>query len=378
MKNIIICCDGTNNKLAGDLTNVVRLFEVVTKNQEQTAFYDPGVGTMAAPDQTSWLGKRWSLVKGLAFGEGLDENVFEAYRYLMNNYSEGDRVFLFGFSRGAFTVRVLAGMLYSVGLLNKGVENLLPYVWQHYLGIRILPYNASAAEKAAAETHAEQTKVLRRSFTRPCPVAFLGPWDTVGSVGMYNANQAFPFTFENPGVAVVRHAVSMDERRAGFRSNVFKHDDTPFADGRKRVMNVWFPGVHSDIGGGYAWKDSGLAMLAFHWMVKEAVAAGMAVDQGKVDALLAGCPPSATAAIHESLDGAWRAMEYLPARRFNWKTKQTEWRYQPNKPRTMLESPFIHRSVIERMQAMPDYHPACLPATMTGAEIQTEFPIEEY
>lgn len=378
MKNIIICCDGTNNKLAGDLTNVVRLFEVATKSQGQKAFYDPGVGTMAAPDQTSWLGKRWSVVKGLAFGDGLDENVFEAYRYLMNHYEHGDRVFLFGFSRGAFTVRVLAGMLYSVGLLNNGVENLLPYVWQHYLGIRILPDSATAAEKAAAEQHADETKVLRRSFTRSCPVAFLGLWDTVGSVGMYNANQAFPFTFDNPGVEIVRHAVSMDERRAGFRSNVFKHDDTMLAGGRKRVMNVWFSGVHSDVGGGYPWKESGLAMLAFQWMTKEAMTAGMTVDQDKLKSLLDGCPPSPTAKIHESLSGVWHAMEYLPAKRFNWATKETEWRYKPNQPRTMLESPAIHRSVIDRMRAISDYHPACLPIGMAAGEIESKFPIEEY
>src|SRR6266436_335121 len=111
MKNIVICCDGTNNKLEGDLTNVVRLFDVVVKDERQVAFYDPGVGTMASPDEKTWLGKRWSLLKGLAFGAGLDENVMDAYRYLMGAYKDGDRVFLFGFSRGAFTVRVLAGML---------------------------------------------------------------------------------------------------------------------------------------------------------------------------------------------------------------------------------------------------------------------------
>ena len=72
MKNIVICCDGTNNKLAGDLTNVARLSQMVVNDARQTMFYDPGVGTMAAPDQKTWLGKRWSLLSGLAFGTGLD------------------------------------------------------------------------------------------------------------------------------------------------------------------------------------------------------------------------------------------------------------------------------------------------------------------
>src|SRR5436190_16072151 len=100
MKNIVICCDGTNNKLEGDLTNVVRLFQVAVKNDSQVAFYDPGVGTMASPYETTKPGKLWSLVKGLAFGAGLDDNVLDAYRYLMNVYEDRDRVFLFGFSRG--------------------------------------------------------------------------------------------------------------------------------------------------------------------------------------------------------------------------------------------------------------------------------------
>ena len=374
MKNIVICCDGTNNKIAGDLTNVVRLFQVSVKDQRQAAFYDPGVGTMASPNETTWLGKRWSLVKGLAFGAGLDENVFDAYRYLMATYEEGDKVFLFGFSRGAFTVRVLAGMLHGVGLLNKGTENMLPYVWNHYRGIRILPETATDAERQAAWACSDATEVLRANFTRPCPVAFLGPWDTVGSVGMYNWNQAFPFTFVNPSVAVVRQAVSLDEKRAGFRSNIFKADETKLPGSeRQRVMNVWFPGVHSDIGGGYPWKESGLAMITFQWMVREAREAGLLVDAAKVAALIDVCRPDPTAKIHESLEGAWKAMEYLPARRFNWKTKKTIWRYQPSKPRTMLESPFLHRSVLERMKANTDYRPASLPL---GDPVDL-FPVEE-
>jgi uncharacterized protein (DUF2235 family) len=131
---------------------------------------------------------------------------------------------------------------------------------------------------------------MRRSFTRPCPVAFLGPWDTVRSVGMYNWNQSFAYTFENDGVAIVRHAVALDERRAAFRSNAFKADSTPLPHqkDRPRVMNVWFPGVHSDIGGGYAWpEESGLAMISFQWMVREAEKAGLFVDDAKMNALLA-------------------------------------------------------------------------------------------
>jgi uncharacterized protein (DUF2235 family) len=362
MKNIVICSDGTNNKLAGDLTNVARMYQIVEQNERQAAFYDPGVGTMASPDQKTWFGKRWSLIKGLAFGAGLDQNVFDAYQYLMKSYEPGDKVFLFGFSRGAFTIRVLAGLLHALGLLNKGNDEVLPQLWKHYRAIRILPNDASTKEKEEAEKHSQTTQELRQKYTRPCEIAFLGPWDTVGSVGMYNMNQSFPFTFENPSVRVVRHAVSLDERRAAFRSNVSKADPTPTGPKqRPRVMNVWFPGVHSDIGGGYSWVDSGLAMIAFAWMVREAKEFGLLVNEAKYAALVNECAPSATAKIHESLDGAWVAMEYLPARRYDWKLKKTIWRHQPFKSRTMLESPILHRSVKQRFEAMPDYRPPALP-----------------
>jgi uncharacterized protein (DUF2235 family) len=291
----------------------------------------------------------------------------------MKNYEAGDKVFLFGFSRGAFTIRVLAGLLRGVGLLDKDKGHMLPQVWSHYREIHILPDNASEEEKQKAKKQEEKTLALQQHCNRPCRVAFLGPWDTVGSVGVYNMNQSFPFTFENSKVDMVRHAVSLDEKRAAFRSNVFKADATLLANGRPRVMNVWFPGVHSDIGGGYLWADSGLAMLALEWMVREAKEFGLLVDEAKYAALLKECPPSATAQIHESLEGAWKAMEYLPARRFDWKIKKTIWRYQPNKPRTMLESPVLHRSVLVRMKANPEYRPSALPPDYADGQ----FPLED-
>jgi uncharacterized protein (DUF2235 family) len=216
MKNVVVCCDGTDNQLSGDLTNVVRIFEVAVKDKQQVASYDPGVGTTADPIARGPISKRWSLLKGLAFGAGLKDNVLDAYRFLMRVYENGDQVFLFGFSRGAFTVRVLAGMLHAVGLLHAGTEHLLPYVWRNYRGIRILPPDATTADQETARRREREVEVMRRSFTRPCPVAFLGPWDTVGSVGMYNWNQSFEYTFENDSVAIVRHAVALDERRQPF------------------------------------------------------------------------------------------------------------------------------------------------------------------
>lgn len=363
MKNIIICCDGTNNQLNGDLTNVVRLYQVARKGAGQAAYYDPGVGTIPDPLARSGLARRWSLVAGLAFGVGLGENIQEAYRYLMRVHEPGDRVFLFGFSRGAFTVRVLAGMLHSVGLLHAGSENLVPYAWAYYL----------AGIDARGARACQQ---LRQDLSRPCDVAFLGVWDTVGSVGMYNHNQAFPYTYDNPSVRRVRHAVSLDERRAAFRSNVFKPDGSADAQGRVRVKNVWFPGVHSDVGGGYPLAQSGLAMVAFDWIVREARDAGMLVDDAQLEKVLKACPPDPKGPQHESLQGAWKLIEYLPARRFNWDQMRMGWRWEPFKPRSLREGSILHQSVLERIAAAGDYRPANLP-TLQVDDLKQRFPIEE-
>src|SRR5580698_4024671 len=117
-KNIVICCDGTGNAFGGDSnSNVVKLYSTLLINDEQVGYYHPGVGTMGAPNARNWVEKQWSRVKGLAFGAGLLGNVADAYRYLMDLYADGDRVYLFGFSRGSYTARTLAGMLHMYGLL---------------------------------------------------------------------------------------------------------------------------------------------------------------------------------------------------------------------------------------------------------------------
>jgi len=104
-KNIAICCDGTNNQFDGDHTNVIRAYKVIRHHDQQLSFYDPGVGTMPEPWQKTKLGKRWSMLKGLAFGSGFLQNIEDAYRFLMRSYQPNDQIYLFGFSRGAFTAR---------------------------------------------------------------------------------------------------------------------------------------------------------------------------------------------------------------------------------------------------------------------------------
>jgi len=132
-KNIVICCDGTGNEFGDSNSNVVKLYgALIVDGRQQVGYYHPGVGTMGAPTARNKISKLWSIGTGLAFGAGLLDNVSDAYRYLMDCYEDGDRVFLFGFSRGAYTARALAGVLHMFGLLCPGNHALIPYIIRLY------------------------------------------------------------------------------------------------------------------------------------------------------------------------------------------------------------------------------------------------------
>ena len=138
-KNVVICLDGTGNQFKEANSNVVKLFRVLQRDPRvQVAYYDPGVGTLADPDYKTPVAKKLNKAFGLAFGRGLTRNLEEAYAYLMDQYEADDRIFLFGFSRGAYTARALAGFIHSCGLLEKGCP------W--YRSLLIMP-------TASPETH---------------------------------------------------------------------------------------------------------------------------------------------------------------------------------------------------------------------------------
>jgi uncharacterized protein (DUF2235 family) len=161
-RNLVICCDGTSNRFGERNTNVVRVVQCLARSESQLAYYDPGVGTIPAAGALTWLQHRLSTLAGLAFGAGLERNVEEAYCWLMDWWEPEDRVFLFGFSRGAYTVRILAGMLHTVGLLEKGAYNLVPYAFDLYRSI--------GQERAAGEgRYHELCAEFRRTYCRHVP-----------------------------------------------------------------------------------------------------------------------------------------------------------------------------------------------------------------
>ena len=349
--NIVICCDGTNNQFSGYHTNVIRMFKIAVKNDSQVAFYDPGVGTMPVPWATSRLSKWWSMMEGLAFGVGFLDNIADAYCYLMEAYEPEARVYIFGFSRGAYTARALAGMLHSVGLLNHGSESLVSYAldyWQKDFG----------PETPGGRVCAE----FKATLARPCPVHFVGVWDTVGSVGFINQFKTFPHTARNPSVTHVRHAISIDERRKCFRQNIMM----PARPGQD-VKNVWFAGVHCDVGGGYKPEESGLSQVAFAWMAREARTAGLLIDDAALQTeLSAGSAPNPAGPVHVSLKSWWWLVELVPDRRYSFQDQKYHWHFfnfaQPRyfvgkgaPPRTR-----VHASVLQRMEKDTKYGSANL------------------
>lgn len=365
MKNIVICCDGTNNQFSGDHTNVIRTFKVAVENAAQTTYYDPGVGTLPQPGVTGRLEQTWSILCGLAFGTGFIENVEEAYRYLMRTYEDGDKVYVFGFSRGAYTARALAGMVHAVGLLGPGAENLIRYAVTYWR-------NHGSSDSPGAELCRE----FKRTMARECPIEFIGVWDTVGSVGWINNLRTFPFTYRNPSVNHVRHAVSIDERRCMFRQNPMVQD-YPNQD----VKNVWFAGVHADVGGGYPARESGLAKVAFEWLITEAEHCGLIVDDADFQRELneTGEGPNVQGQLHRSLTLGWWLVELLPIRRYSWKNRSRYWTISLGRRRTVLASASeptvsVHESVVRRMESLADYRPPNLPGTVD--ELKTKFRIE--
>lgn len=269
-KNIIIFCDGTGNEFGVKRreTNVVKLLECLERNSFQSYFYDPGVGTLSGYAFGRLARLRMGIRKlmGLGLGYGFSENIEQAYRFLMNQYEPGDRVFLFGFSRGAYTLRALSGIIARLGLLRPGLENLIPIAQRLYF---------------SRTRDQEQCRRFRQTFSRDVTIHLIGVWDTVAAIGIYNIlGDELPKDRSVPDcVRHVRHAVAIDETRWAYRPRLY---DDQNAERYGRLRQLYFAGVHSDVGGSYA--EAGLSNVALQWMAKEAATLGLAVDAGRLAA----------------------------------------------------------------------------------------------
>ncbi len=239
-------------------TNVYKLFNLLeNRTSRQIAFYDPGLGT------------DWRKITGNISGRGFSKNMLDCYRFLFDNFEADDKIFLFGFSRGAATVRSLSGFLHLFGILPKCRQDLIRKAFRIYK-IR----DAEKRQEKAGE-------LVERNSTMWCRVRFLGVWDTVAALGFpfkwasYFLDRFVPHRFHNfklsSCVDYARHALAIDDERKTFHPTLWerlKDGDAP-----DRLKQVWFSGVHTDVGGGYAEEE--LSNISLCWMIKEATEKGL-------------------------------------------------------------------------------------------------------
>lgn len=282
-RQLIVLCDGTNNNLTGgrEDTHLVRLAELLRAcpDTQRLVFYDPGVGNAGAlPGATllDTLRRRVERIDGLAFGRGAYENMAECYQFLMAHYRPGDQIFLFGFSRGAFTARSVAGLISQFGLLAPAMASMVPTLLHLYFADRGDKAHWEAVSRQAARLGADPA-------TRHVDIDFVGVWDTVATLGMWPFNARFttPPTVEGKAFVHVRHALALDEHRAQFRPRPYASPNGPFATRSGRtgsLTQLWFSGAHCDVGGGYAPQANALALPPFGWLIAEAVRCGLRLE----------------------------------------------------------------------------------------------------
>lgn len=329
-KNIVVLLDGTSNEISADRTNILRLYGTLEKSDRQLVYYDPGVGTFGA--ENAWLRfwRKAAEVWGLITGWGLDHNVKEAYRFLVENYDDGrggggeqrgrDTIYIFGFSRGAYSARVLAGCIHAVGLIEKRNLNLLDYAYRAYKGI-----GENGEDKFGEVRLYERILVPDRP-----PIRLLGLFDTVASViehGRFGPRlRSHAYTKRNRSVEFVRHAVAVDECRTMFRPQLWPGGEeywgNPFNKAAAKpqdVREVWFAGVHGDVGGGYPESESGLAKIALQWMIEQTRSTGLLYRTQTVNDLVLGknpdkpyIAPDPYANQHNSMTWGWSLLEFVP------------------------------------------------------------------
>ena len=259
-KNIIIFSDGTGQKGGvGSNTNVYKLFNMVEdRTNRQITFYDPGLGT------------NWEKVTGMINGSGISKNILDCYKFIFENYQAGDQIYLFGFSRGAATVRSLSGFINLFGVLPISRPDILTQAFKIYK----ISNEVIRKEKAAA--------FIIKHHTMWCKIKFIGVWDTVAALGFPVKwisgilDVFFPHRFHNfdlsEGVEFARHALSIDEERKSFLPVIWNKIEN---DNNMKLKQVWFSGVHTDVGGGY--KEEELSNISLNWMIQEATAKGLLI-----------------------------------------------------------------------------------------------------
>lgn len=282
MKRLIICSDGTWNKPGNTdrgervETNVEKMYRCIcacdnsgSQPVPQLKFYDKGVGT-----GYSW---KANLLGGIA-GAGIDKNIKDIYTFLILNYEPGDEIYLFGFSRGAYTARCIGGLIRNCGILKP-----------EYIELVDKAYDLYRARDEYTKPESDMMVGFRKQYAREAitPIKFIGVWDTVGSLGIplpwYRAWNMKKYQFHNvtlsSTVENAYQALAIDERRKLFAPTLWKLSNTVKnnPDHPQQIEQRWFAGVHSNIGGGY--DDTGLSDIALQWLASQANKIGLCYDE---------------------------------------------------------------------------------------------------
>jgi uncharacterized protein (DUF2235 family) len=286
-KKLIIFCDGTWNKPTEYSTNVLRMLQATQPKDydknPQIVHYIPGIGT-----------RKGESLRGGTFGYGISDNIMDAYSFIVSNYECGDEIFLFGFSRGAYTARSIAGLVRNFGILKRTHLALVDVAYDHY-------------KSGSAEWHPDgaETKEFRQNYchkeetNEDTTIKFLGVWDTVGALGApfgavvgFIVDKLFKCSFHDTKLSTyvlnAYHALAIDERRWPFRPTLWqtkaehekRNKESMKEHGYLRYEQKWFPGVHSDVGGGY--KQTGLSDCALSWMAECAARHGFNADLKRI------------------------------------------------------------------------------------------------
>ncbi|KAG8958743.1 hypothetical protein FRC00_002339 [Tulasnella sp. 408] len=219
-RTLVLCFDGTTNIYDFDNTNIIKFFDLLRKDDpdRQMVYYQPGVGTYVNPGMWMPVVLQMSKFADQAFAWFLDAHIMGGYKFLMQNWRKGDRICLFGFSRGAYTARCLAGMLHKVGLLPISNLEQVPFAYGMY--------------KDNSKRGWEQAAGFKKTFSRSVEVEFIGVWDTVSAVGVLWPRH-LPFSSANTTIKTFRHALSLDERRARFQPNLWHREAEDEAAARR-------------------------------------------------------------------------------------------------------------------------------------------------
>ena len=391
-KRIVICADGTWNspsevKPGEDApTNVWLLYQLIrdqgADGMPQLKFYHAGVGASG--------GRVRRVIDGMT-GRGLSRNMLECYRFLVDHYNPGDHLYLFGFSRGAYTVRTLAGLIRNSGILRRvdypSEEAKQEWIERAYRLYRDRDDDSSPKASRAVD--------FRHRRSHPdFAISCIGVWDTVGSLGIpvetgitspiwwFNrARAGFHDVTLSTYVDCAFQALAVDERRGPFRPTLWVQNPHGKLGGQV-VEQVWFSGVHSDIGGGYPWAERGLANVTLRWMINRVTDhCRLAVDPRPLEELEAISEPSI--ALHDSMSLKYRLMNRLRLtssfERFIDRGLSALGRRDPDQVITETLHPSVERCEAEYAQSFPVTGLPYAPANVrnfrerTGAMLPTTF-----